>query len=145
VKDEILTVEKALERLGNASKIVEARQRKVLQARAEEQATLQDIAKIATVEFAEEAAGVLDSRKHAYSFETYLILLSNLKELLLAGMPPEYALNSVQSGWDTDRILSIWGLKELLLADMPPEYGLDSVQTGWDTDRILSVWRSENE
>ena len=37
------------------AKIVEARQREVLQARAEEQATLQDIAKIATVEFAEEA------------------------------------------------------------------------------------------
>lgn len=76
--------------------------------RAEEQATLQDIAKMATVEFAEEAAGILDSRKHAYSFETYLILLSNLKELFLAGVPPEYALNSVQTGWDTDRILSVW-------------------------------------
>ena len=45
------------------AKIVETMQREVLSARAEEQATLQDIAKIATVEFAEEAAGVLDSRK----------------------------------------------------------------------------------
>ena len=85
--------------------------KEILGLRAEEQATLQDIAKIATVEFAEEAAGVLDSRKHTYSFETYLILLSNLKELLLAGVPPEYALNSVQTGWDTDKILSIWSLE----------------------------------
>lgn len=93
------------------AKIVEAMQREALQARAEEQATLQDIAKIATVEFAEEAAGVLDPRKHAYSFEAYLILLSNLKELLLAGMLPEYALDSAQTGWGTDRILSIWRLE----------------------------------
>lgn len=93
------------------AKIVEAMQREALQARAEEQATLQDIAKIATVEFAEEVAGVLDPRKHAYSFESYLILLSNLKELLLAGMPPEYALDSVQTGWGTDRILGIWRLE----------------------------------
>ena len=93
------------------AKIVEAMQREALQARSEEQATLQDIAKIATVEFAEEAAGVLDPRKHTYTFEAYLILLSNLKELLLAGMPPEYALDSAQTGWDTDRILSIWRLE----------------------------------
>ena len=39
------------------AKIVEAMQREALQARAEEQTTLQDMAKIATVEFAEEAAG----------------------------------------------------------------------------------------
>ena len=90
------------------AKIVEAMQREALQARAEEQATLQDIAKIATVEFAEEAAGVLDPTKHAYTFEVYLILLRNLKELLLAGMPPEYALDSAQTGWSVDRLLSIW-------------------------------------
>lgn len=93
------------------AKIVEAMQWQVLQVRTEEQAILQDIAKIATVEFAEEAAGVLDSRKHAYSFEVYLIRLSKLKKLLLAGMPPEYALDSVQTGWSTDRILSIWSLE----------------------------------
>ena len=92
------------------AKIVEAMQREAIQARAEEQATLQEIAEITTLEFAEEAAGVLDPRKHAYSFEGYLILLNNLKELLLAGMPPEYALDSVQTGWGADKILSIWRL-----------------------------------
>lgn len=96
------------------AKIVEAMQQEALKARAEEQATLQDIAKIATVEFAEEAAGVLDPRKHAYSFEAYLILLSNLKELLLSGMPPEYALDSVQTARDAETILEVWrgGTKE---------------------------------
>ena len=90
------------------AKIVEAMQREAHKARMEEQEMLQSIANISTVEFAEEAAGVLDPTKHAYTFEAYLILLSNLKELLLAGMPPEYALDSVQTGWSTDRLLSIW-------------------------------------
>lgn len=89
-------------------KIVEAMQAEALKARAEEQEILQDIANITTVEFAEEAAGVLDPRKHAYSFEVHLVLLSNLKQLLLAGMPPEHALDSVQTGWGVDAILSIW-------------------------------------
>ena len=93
------------------AKIIEAMQREAIQARAEEQATLQDIAQITTLEFAEEAAGVLDPRKHAYPFKAYLILLSNLKELLLAGMPQEYALDSVQTGWGTDSILSVWRLE----------------------------------
>lgn len=90
------------------AKIVEAMQQEAVKARMEERETLKSIANISTVEFAEEAAGVLDPTKHAYTFEAYLILLSNLKELLLAGMPSEYALDSVQTGWSTDRLLSIW-------------------------------------
>lgn len=90
------------------AKIVEIMREEALKARVEEQEILQDIANITTVEFAEEAAGVLDPTKHAYTFGTYLILLSNLKGLLLAGMPPEYVLDSVQTGWSTDRLLSIW-------------------------------------
>lgn len=90
------------------AKIVEAMQQEAYKARMEERETLQIIADISTTEFAEEAAGVLDPTKHAYTFETYLILLNNLKELLLAGMPPEYALDSVQTGWSTEKLLSIW-------------------------------------
>lgn len=93
------------------AKIVEAMQQEALKARMEERETLKSIANISTVEFAEEAAGVLDPTKHAYTFEAYLILLSNLKKLLLEGMPPEYALDSVQTSWDIDRLLSIWKAK----------------------------------
>lgn len=90
------------------AKIVEAMQQEALKARAEEQATLQDIAKIATVEFAEEAAGVLDPTKHAYSFEGYLILLQNLREVIAAGMPEECALDAVQTARDAETILEVW-------------------------------------
>lgn len=90
------------------TKIVEAMQREARKAKMEEQETLQSIANITTTEFAEETAKVLDPTKHAYTFKAYLTLLSNLKKLLLAGMPPEYALDSVQTGWSTDRLLSIW-------------------------------------
>lgn len=90
------------------TKLVEEMQRQYKQAKAEEHARLQEIAYITTAEFAEEAAGALDPRKHAYSFGAYLRLLRNLKTLLSAGMPQEMALDSVQTGWDTDRILSIW-------------------------------------
>ena len=90
------------------TKIIEEMQRQYNQAKTEEHARLQDIANITTVEFAEEAAGALDPRKHAYSFGAYLKLLNDLEVLILAGMPPELALDSVQTGWSTDIILSIW-------------------------------------
>ncbi len=90
------------------AKIVEAMQQEALKSRAEEQATLQDIAKIATVEFAEEAAAILDPTKHAYSFEGYLILLQNLREVIAAGMPEEYALDAVQTVRDAETILEVW-------------------------------------
>lgn len=90
------------------AKIVEAMQQEALQARAEEQATLQDIAKIATVEFAEQAAAILDPTKHAYSFEGYLILLQNLREVIAAGMPEKYALDAVQTVRNAETILEVW-------------------------------------
>lgn len=91
-------------------KIVAAMQQEAIKARTEEKEILQSIANITTAEFAEEAAETLDPTKHTYAFEAYLILLSNLRELLIAGVPPEYALDSVQTGWSVDRLLSIWRL-----------------------------------
>ena len=49
------------------------------QIRKEEQRLLQEIAKITSVEFAEQAADELDSKKHLYDFEEYISILQKLK------------------------------------------------------------------
>lgn len=90
------------------SKLVAAMQEEIIQNREIEQRTLQEIAGITTVEFAEQAAEILDPTKHAYSFEGYLILLQNLREVIAAGMPEEYALDAVQTAWSVEMILNIW-------------------------------------
>lgn len=54
------------------------------------------------------AAGALDPKKHLYSFEGYLSLLQMLKTVLYAGMPPDDALDAVQTGWGAEKILEIW-------------------------------------
>jgi hypothetical protein len=83
-------------------------QEEIIQNSEIEQRTLQEIAGITTVEFAEQAAEILDPTKHAYSFEGYLILLQNLREVIAAGMPEEYALDAVQTAWSVEMILNIW-------------------------------------
>jgi len=69
------------------SELVVAIQEEFTRNRQIERETLQQIAGITTVEFAEQAAAILDPAKHAYSFEEYLIILQNLREVLAAGVP----------------------------------------------------------
>lgn len=76
--------------------------------RRQEQKLLEKIAAITSPEFAEQAAGQLDSRKHLYGFEAYLELLDNLKTLLYGGIPKNTALDSVQSGYRTKEILAVY-------------------------------------
>lgn len=64
------------------SKLAEIMQREFIQNREIEQRTLQEIAGITTVEFAEQAAAILDPTKHAYSFEGYLIYYCKIYERL---------------------------------------------------------------
>lgn len=90
------------------SKLVAIMQREIMQNREIEQRTLQEIAGITTVEFAEQAAAILDPIKHAYSFEGYLILLQNLREVIAAGMPEKYALDAVQTVQNAETILEVW-------------------------------------
>lgn len=90
------------------SKLVAAMQEEFIKNREIEQKTLQEIAGITTVEFAEQAAAILDPTKHAYSFEGYLILLQNLREVIAAGIPEEYALDAVQTAWSVETILEVW-------------------------------------
>lgn len=90
------------------SELVAAMQEEFTQNRQIERETLQQIAGITTVEFAEQAAAILDPAKHAYSFEGYLIILQNLCEVLAAGVPEEYALDAVQTAWSVEMILNVW-------------------------------------
>jgi hypothetical protein len=90
------------------SELVAAMQEEFIRNRQIERETLQQIAGITTVEFAEQAAAILDPAKHAYSFEGYLIILQNLREVLAAGVPEEYALDAVQTAWSVEMILNIW-------------------------------------
>ena len=93
--------------------IIRQLEKEVLQQQEDKQRILNEIAVVASPEFAERAAGVLDPKKHLYGFEAYLILLDNLKALLYAGMPDDLALESVQCGHDAETILSIWRLSEV--------------------------------
>lgn len=93
--------------------IIRQLEKEVLQQWEDEQRILNEIAAVASLEFAERAAGALDPKKHLYGFEAYLILLDNLKVLLYAGMPDSLALESVQCGYDAETILAIWRLSKV--------------------------------
>lgn len=85
-------------------------EREVREWRQQEQNTLQMIATITSPEFAEQAADALDSKKHSYSFEAYLVLLGRLKELISAGMPNCLALDAVQTCETAETIINAWRL-----------------------------------
>ena len=90
------------------SELVEETQREVIAGRQQEQEILQEIAAITSVEFAEQAAEILDARKHAYSMEAYLELLSRLQQLINAGIPNCYVLDMVQTCKTVDTLLEEW-------------------------------------
>lgn len=87
--------------------LVEQMKAEILQYRENERQLLEDIAATTSVEFAEQAAKILDSRKHAYSFEAYLELLHRLKTLILNGVENCIAIDAVQTGYQAERILEM--------------------------------------
>ena len=93
--------------------IIRQLEKEVLQQWEDEQRILNEIAAVASLEFAERAAGALDPKKHLYGFEAYLILLDNLKALLYVGMSDSLALESVQCGYDAETILGIRRLSKV--------------------------------
>lgn len=91
--------------------LVKEMEQEVIKQRQQEQTILQIIAGITSPEFAEQAADTLDSKKHSYSFETYLTLLERLKKLISAGIPNCIAIDIVQTyETDTETIISAWKL-----------------------------------
>ncbi len=90
------------------TEIIKQLEKEILQQREDEQRILNEIAAVVSFDFAQQAAGALDPKKHLYSFEGYLSLLQMLKTVLYAGMPPNDALDAVQTGWSAEKILEIW-------------------------------------
>ena len=101
-----MSVEKIMGAYMSMGKIIRQQQE-------DEQRLLNEIAAVASLEFAEQAAGALNPRKHLYGFEAYLRLLDNLKMLICAGVPDSLALESAQSGYDAETILEIWRLSKV--------------------------------
>lgn len=95
------------------TEIIKQLEKEILQQREDEQRILNEIAAVVSFDFAQQAAGALDPRKHFYGFEAYLILLDNLKVLLYAGMPDNLALESAQCGYDAKTILTMWRLSKV--------------------------------
>ena len=83
-------------------------EKEILQQRTDEQRLKNEIAAAVSLGFAQQAAGALEPKKHLYGFDGYLSLLQKLVTLLLAGMPPDDALDAVQTGWSAEKILEIW-------------------------------------
>lgn len=92
------------------SALVAAMQQEAKEQRQQELSTLKMIATITSPEFAEQAADVLDSKKHSYSFKAYLVLLGRLQELIIAGMPNCLALDAVQTCETAETIINVWRL-----------------------------------
>lgn len=90
------------------TEIIKLLEKEVLQQREDEQRIKDEIAAVTTLGFAQKAAGTLDPKKHLYSFEGYLSLLQMLKTVLYAGMPPDDALDAVQTSWSVAKILEAW-------------------------------------
>lgn len=90
------------------AEIIKQLKKEILQQRKDEQQLKNEIAAVTDLKFAGRAAGALDPKKHLYSFEGYLSLLQMLKTVLYAGMPPDDALDAIQSGWGIEKILEIW-------------------------------------
>ena len=88
--------------------IVLEMQREIEQYRDQEKKMLQEIGALTSYEFAEQVADILDVRKHAYSMEAYLELLSRLQQLIKAGIPNCYALDMVQTCKIAEDLIEEW-------------------------------------
>ena len=85
------------------TELVNALRQQAIKQREREGELLNDIAYLADLETAEAAAD-----KHAYSFDGYLYQLEKLKTVLAAGVPPETALEAVDSCVDADTIIKYY-------------------------------------
>ena len=80
------------------TEIIKQLEKEILQQREDEQRILNEIAAVASLDFAQRAAGVLDPKKHFYGFEAYLILLDNLEVLFMRVCPMIWHLKAYSVG-----------------------------------------------
>lgn len=90
------------------TELVNALRQQAIKQREREGELLNNIAYLADLETAEAAADIYAAKKHAYSFDGYLHQLEKLKTVLAAGVPPETALEAVDSCVDADTIIKYY-------------------------------------
>lgn len=90
------------------TELVNALRQQAIKQREREGELLNNIAYLAGLETAEAAADIYAAEKHAYSFDGYLYQLEKLKTVLAAGVPPETALEAVDSCVDANTIIKYY-------------------------------------
>lgn len=88
--------------------LVYAMRQQAIEQRRRESELLNAITIFADSETAEAAADIYAAEKHAYSFEGYLYQLDKLRKVLEAGVPPQTALEAVDSCLDTTLIIEVY-------------------------------------
>lgn len=83
-------------------------QQQAIKQRNRESDLLHSIAALSDYETAEAAADIYAAEKHAYSFDGYLYQLDKLREVLAAGVPPEMAIEAVDSCLGTELIIEAY-------------------------------------
>lgn len=83
-------------------------QQQAIKQRNRESELLHSIAVLSDYETAEAAADIYAAEKHAYSFDGYLYQLDKLREVLAAGVPPEMAIEAVDSCLGTELIIEAY-------------------------------------
>lgn len=81
-----------------------------------ERVLLRQIESLAGREMAERASELFDYKNHAYGIEGYLQQLKKLKTLLYVGIPEELALESADSGMQTEKIIELYRCNILMPA-----------------------------
>lgn len=94
------------------TELVNALRRQAIEQRERERELLHSIAALSDYETAEAAADIYAAEKHAYSFEGYLYQLDKLRAVIAAGVPPETAIEAVDSCLDAEIIISAYRMAQ---------------------------------
>lgn len=92
--------------------LINAMRQQAREQREREHELLQSIAALSDYEAAEAAADIYAAEKHAYSFDGYLCQLDKLRVVLAAGVPPEMAIEAVDSCLDAKLIINAYRMAQ---------------------------------
>lgn len=90
------------------TELVNAMRQQAIKQRQRESELLESIAALSDYETAEAAADIYAAEKHAYSYDGYLYQLDKLRAVIAAGVPPETAIEAVDSCLDIEIIISAY-------------------------------------
>ena len=94
------------------TELVNALRQQAIEQQERESELLYSIAALSDYETAEAAADIYAAEKHAYSFDGYLYQLDKLRAVLVAGVPPEMAIEAVYSCLDAEIIINAYRMAQ---------------------------------